>query len=433
MNKVEELARENALTAAAGAGETTEAAGRRLRVVRIIDRLNVGGPAKHVVWLSAGLDSKRFETVLITGTVPRGEGDMSYFARSEGVEPVIIREMSRELGPRDIVVIAKLLKELWRARPDIVHTHKSKAGAAGRIAATIYKWLVPSSLWLKPRECRVVHTYHGHIFHSYYGAAKTRLFLSIDRMLARFCTDRIITISEQQRRELAHRFKVGPGDRFRVVPLGIDCDEAGESHGSLAAEFGISPLELVVGTVGRLCEVKNYGLLLDASARALGPRERLVIIGDGHLRRELEEKARALAMSDRVVFTGFRRDAPSLYRELDILALTSLNEGTPLTLIEAMNAGIPVVSTEVGGVTDIMGARREGGDGFTVWDHGLTVASGDAAGFARALRFLIERPDLRREMGSRGSAFVRARLSRDRLVEDIERLYEEVINHGDLT
>jgi glycosyltransferase involved in cell wall biosynthesis len=174
--------------------------------------------------------------------------------------------------------------------------------------------------------------------------------------------------------------------------------------------------------------VKNYGLLLDASARALGPRERLVIIGDGHLRRELEEKARALAISDRVVFTGFRRDAPSLYGELDILALTSLNEGTPLTLIEAMNAGVPVVSTEVGGVPDIMGARRDVGDGFTVWDHGLTVASGDAEAFARALRFLIERPDLRREMGSRGSAFVRARLSRDRLVEDIERLYEEVIN-----
>ncbi|HYP26509.1 MAG TPA: glycosyltransferase [Blastocatellia bacterium] len=423
---------ENVLSATKGAGEMAEAA-RRLRVVRIIDRLNVGGPAKHVVWLAAGLDSKRFETVLITGTVPEGEGDMSYFARSEGVEPVIIREMSRELGPRDLVVIFKLLKELWRVRPDIVHTHKSKAGAAGRVAAMIYKWLTPSALWLRPRGCRVVHTYHGHIFHSYYGAAKTRLFLSIDRMLARFCTDCIITISEQQRRELAHRFRIGPRDRFRVVPLGIDCDEAGDRHGSLAEEFGIAPHELVVGTVGRLCGVKNYALLLDASARALGPGERLVIVGDGHLRRELEEKALALAMGDRVVFTGFRSDAPSLYRDLDVLALTSLNEGTPLTLIEAMNAGLPVVSTEVGGVPDIMGARRDARDGFTVWDHGLTVASGDAEAFALALRYLLGRPDLRREMGARGRAFVRARLSRDRLVGDMERLYEEVINQGDLT
>jgi glycosyltransferase involved in cell wall biosynthesis len=415
---VEDLVGENAFGVAMS---------RRLRVVRIIDRLNVGGPAKHVVWLAAGLDSKRFETVLITGTVPEGEGDMSYFARSEGVEPVVIPEMSRELGPRDIVVIAKLLRELFRVRPDIVHTHKSKAGAAGRVAAMAYRWLVPSALWLKPRECRVVHTYHGHIFHSYYGAAKTRLFLYIDRMLARFCTDCIITISEQQRQELAERFRIGPGARFRVVPLGIDCDEAASAHGSLAGELGPAPRGVVVGTVGRLCEVKNYGLLLEASARALAQDARLVIIGDGHLRRQLEEQARTLAIADRVLFTGFRKDAPSLYSELDIVALTSLNEGTPLTLIEAMNAAIPVVSTEVGGVIDIMGARLGSRDGFSVWEHGLTAPSGDAEAFARALRFLIDRPDLRREMGARGRAFVRSRLSRDRLVEDIERLYEEVI------
>lgn len=426
MNKVEDLVRENIIGVAGRACETNELAKRPLRIVRIIDRLNVGGPAKHVVWLAAGLDSKRFETVLITGTVPASEGDMSYFARSAGVEPVIIREMSREPGPRDIIVIAKLLKELWRIRPDIVHTHKSKAGAAGRIAAMIYKWFVPSSLWLKPRECRVVHTYHGHIFHSYYGPAKTRLFLAIDRALGRFCTDRIITISEQQRHELADRFRIGPEDRFRVVPLGIDCDEAGSAPGSLAREFGIAPQEVIVGTVGRLCEVKNYGLLLEASARVLGEGSRLVIIGDGHLRQELEARARELAIADRVIFTGFREDAPSLYSDLDIVALTSLNEGTPLTLIEAMNAGRPVVSTEVGGVVDILGARLHDRDGFTIREHGLTAPSQDSEAFARALRFLIDRPSLRREMGARGRAFVKTRLSRDRLVEDIEQLYEEV-------
>jgi len=428
MGEAQDPLSEHISGAADEAGETTGAASRRLRVVRIIDRLNVGGPAKHVVWLAAGLDSRRFETVLITGTVPEGEGDMSYFAGSAGVDPVVIREMSREPGPRDIVVIAKLLKELWRIRPDIVHTHKSKAGATGRIAATIYRWLTPSSLWLKPRACGIVHTYHGHIFHSYYGAAKTRLFILIDRTLARFCTDCIIAISEHQRQELAVRFRIGPWDRFRVVPLGIDCDEAGGRQGSLAKEFGFAPREVIVGTVGRLCEVKNYGLLLDASARALGEGERLVIIGDGHLRQELEEKARGLVIADRVVFTGFRRDAASLYSDLDIVALTSLNEGTPLTLIEAMNAGLPVVATEVGGIVDIMGARLETRGGFSIWEHGLTAPSQDAEAFAGALRFLLDRADLRREMGARGRAFVKARLGRDRLVEDMGQLYEEVLS-----
>src|SRR5689334_13142573 len=133
----------------------------RIRVVRIIDRLNVGGPAKHVTWLTAGLDPERFETTLITGVVPEGEGDMGYFARAAGVEPIVIEEMSRELGFGDVIVIFKILRELFRLKPQIVHTHKAKAGAVGRVAATIYKWLTPSALRLRRRKLAVVHTYHG--------------------------------------------------------------------------------------------------------------------------------------------------------------------------------------------------------------------------------------------------------------------------------
>src|SRR5215813_15076203 len=200
-----------------------------IRVVRIIDRLNIGGPAKHVTWLTAGLDPERFETTLITGVVPAGEGDMSYFARAAGVSPLVIEEMSRELSLGDMVVIFKILRELFRLKPHIVHTHKAKAGAVGRVAALIYKWLTPTALWLRPRKVGIVHTYHGHIFHSYYGAAKTRLFLVIERALARFCTDRIVTISEQQRDEICRKFKVGRSDQFRVIPLGIDFNESGIS------------------------------------------------------------------------------------------------------------------------------------------------------------------------------------------------------------
>lgn len=405
----------------------------RIRVVRVIDRLNIGGPAKHVVWLTAGLSENEFETTLITGTVPKGEGDMSYFARDCEVEPVVISEMSRELGLRDIIVIVKLLLQFLKLKPQIIHTHKAKAGAAGRVAAMIYKWLTPSALWLRPRQCRIVHTYHGHVFHSYYGRLKTRLFILIERVLARTCTDRIIVVSEQQRREICEAFRVGRREQFRVVPLGIDFEELVEDRGALRREYGVSDDEVAIGIVGRLCEVKNHSMLLESAARLMegcngnGPRTRFVIVGDGHLRADLEGQARDLGVADKTVFTGFREDATSLYAGLDIAALTSLNEGTPLTLIEAMCCGRAVAATEVGGVVDVMGSRRASLDGFTVWDHGVTAPSRDAEAFARALRFLAERPELRREMGERGRAFVRARLSRDRLLSDIETLYRELI------
>ncbi len=403
-----------------------------LRVMRIIDRLNVGGPARHVVWLASGLGAGEFETTLITGTVPEGEGDMTYFAQEAGVEPVVIKQMSRELSPRDALVIARLLARMWKFKPDIVHTHKAKAGAAGRIAATLYRWLTPSALLLKPRRCRIVHTYHGHIFHSYYGAARTRLFILIERALARFCTDRIVVVSEQQRKEISETFRIGRPEQFQVIRLGLDFKAApGEGRG-LREQFAIPESGLLVGIVGRLCEVKNHAMFLEAAARlkqerqAEAPDVRFTLIGDGHLRAELERQAGEIGISDRVAFTGFRKDVASLYRDLDIVALTSLNEGTPLTLIEAMSHGLPVVATEVGGVVDILGRRREADEGFTVWDHGVSAPSRDSEGFARALRFLIERPDLRREMGERGRAFVYTHLSYERLLSDIRMLYQEL-------
>jgi glycosyltransferase involved in cell wall biosynthesis len=400
----------------------------RIRVVRIIDRLNVGGPAKHVTWLTAGLDPGRFETTLITGVVPESEGDMSYFARAAGVEPIVIEEMGRELSLGDVVVIFKILRELFRLKPHIVHTHKAKAGAVGRVAATIYKWLTPSALRLRPRELGVVHTYHGHVFHSYYGAAKTRLFIAIERALARFCADRIVAISERQREEICRSFKVGRFEQFTVIPLGIDFDEIDSRRGRLRREIGVGADDVLVGVVGRLCEVKNHAMLIESAAKLRAAGTTFVIVGDGHLRAELEAQARAAGLDGSVIFTGFRGDAASLYADFDIAALTSLNEGTPLALIEAMGCGCAAASTEVGGVADLMGGRRETLDGFTVWDHGVTAPSRDVNAFTNGLTYLIDRPRLRREMGERGRAFVSSRLSKGRLVGDIENLYRGLIH-----
>ena len=405
---------------------------RRCRVARIIDRLNIGGPAKHVTWLTAGLEERGFATTLITGRVPPGEGDMAYFAAEAGITPLVIDDMSRELTPRDVIVVLKLFGVLRRVQPAIVHTHKAKAGAVGRVAAWLYRWSTPSALILRPRRCAIVHTYHGHVFHGYFGALKSWVIVAIERLLAR-TTDRILVVSEQQRSEICGRFGIGRPGQFRVVPLGIDVGEAAPAPGSFRRELGFNALTPLVAIVGRLSEVKNHAMFLEAAARVLAMEDeacraaRFVAVGDGHLRADLEARASALGLAGRVTFTGFRKDATSLYADFDVVALTSVNEGTPVTLIEAMRSGRAVLSTEVGGVVDILGARGPSLDGFTVWDHGITVPSGDVQTFARGLRYLLLHPDVRREMGERGRRFVAGNLSVERLLDDIESLYRGLL------
>src|SRR6266853_2594112 len=140
-----------------------------MKILRIIARLNVGGPARHVVWLTEGLQQYGCETLLVTGVVPPGEDDMSYVAEASGVQPFTLPQMSREISVKDALTIWKLFRLMRRERPDIVHTHTAKAGTVGRVAGMMYRWLTPGTLVGKPRRCRLVHTYHGHVFHGYYG------------------------------------------------------------------------------------------------------------------------------------------------------------------------------------------------------------------------------------------------------------------------
>src|SRR5215510_345181 len=180
-----------------------------MKILRIIARLNVGGPARHVVWLADGMKAAGYETLVVAGVVPPGEDDMAYVAAQSEVTPLIIPEMSREISAQDLLATWKLFRLMLRERPAIVHTHTAKAGTVGRVAGLMYRWLTPAALIGRPRRCRFVHTYHGHVFHSYYGRYKTRLFLTVERLLARVVTDRIIVISNQQRHEINQEFRVG--------------------------------------------------------------------------------------------------------------------------------------------------------------------------------------------------------------------------------
>ncbi len=411
-----------------------------MKIVRVIARLNVGGPARHVVWLTAGLQGSDCESLLVAGMVPPGEEDMGYFAADHGVAPLLIPQMSREISFKDALTIWKLYRLFCRERPDVVHTHTAKAGTVGRIAGLLYRWLTPSTLLGRPRQCLFVHTYHGHIFHSYYGPLKTRLVLSIEKVLARLITDRIVVVSEQQRREIQERFGVGRPDQFVVIPLGLDTHSFAEWRNRrqlFRDELGSTKDELLVGIVGRLTEIKNHELFLRAVAllkerladEKSRPRVRFVVIGDGSLRDRLEVQARALGLVEDVIFVGTRRDPENFYAALDIVALTSLNEGTPLTLIEAMANARPVIATAVGGVVDLLGETVEDHQNkrYTVCRRGLSIQSNDPVAVAAGLFHLIENPELRTELGSRGQEYVVSNYSRERLLDDMKTLYKQLL------
>src|SRR5215204_674165 len=417
-----------------------------MKVLRIIARLNVGGPARHVAWLEAGLRGRGVESLLVAGVVPPGEDDMGYFAESLGVRPYVIPQMSREISPRDALASWKLFRLMLRERPDLVHTHTAKAGTVGRVAGLLYRWLTPAALIGKPRACRFVHTYHGHVFHSYYGRWKTRVFIAVEQALARLATDRIVVISPQQLEEIHGRFRVGRREQFEVIPLGLDTrafDDWPARRHALRHEWGAGEGDILIGIVGRLTEVKNHRLFLEAAAlfkkrRAFeaesggrrpegAGRVRFVVVGDGHLRAELEAHAGALGLLDDVEFAGLRDDPENFYPALDVVALTSRNEGTPLTLIEAMANARACVATAVGGVVDLLGGVAEQElrrpHAWQVCERGIQVRPGDPEAFADALAHLIADGELRRALGARGREYVERNYSVERLVADVRRLY----------
>ena len=377
-----------------------------IRVVRVISRLNIGGPAIHTVLLTAGLNGHGFESLLVTGTPGDEEGDMSYVARDRGVAPTIIPELGRELSWRDDLTAFLTLVRLFRSfRPHIVHTHTAKAGAVGRLAAAVAG--VPIR----------VHTFHGHVFRGYFSPLKTQAFLWIERALGRL-TQAVVAISERQRRDLCEVYRIVPSTRCTVIPLGFDLAPFASCEarrGTLRREMGVEGDVPLVGIVGRLVPIKDHAMFLRAARRVRDtyPSARFVIVGDGELRPALERAVADLGLTECVHFLGWRRDLDAVYADLDVVALTSINEGTPVAVIEAMASGRAVVATDVGGVGDVVAAGRTG----------LLVPMGDAEACADAVSRLLGDAVLRAEMGRVGRERVLARYGSERLVADVRQLY----------
>jgi glycosyltransferase involved in cell wall biosynthesis len=385
-----------------------------LKILRIIARLNVGGPARHVALLNAGLQARGHDTRLVYGALDTGESSLEGPARESGIPLVRVADLGRSVRPgSDIRAFATLLRLMFRERPDVVHTHTAKAGTLGRLAAFVY-----NRTRRRSRRALVVHTFHGHVFEGYFRERTSRLVCSTERMLARI-TDLVVTISPRQKHDIVERFAVASAAKTVVVPLGLDLEPlfaVSTDARNLRRPIGASADDVVVGYVGRMVPVKDLSTLVRAFAvaRASVPKLRLVLAGDGPERTTVEHLAKDLDVLDRLHFLGWVEDLPALYATLDIFALSSLNEGTPVAAIEAMSAARAVASTQVGGVADVIEAGVSG----------LLVPAQDVNALASALVRLATDPALRLRMGQAGRELARVRYSHTRLVNDIDELYE---------
>ncbi|TAN61913.1 glycosyltransferase family 1 protein [bacterium] len=408
----------------------------KIKVLRIIARLNIGGPAIHTTLLTAGLDKNRFSSLLVCGAISKGEGDMGYYAAQKGVRPIFIPQLRRELNPfNDLMALAKIFKIVLREKPDIIHTHTAKAGTLGRIAGIIYnlsmRLLCPAFGWARNDRwnstIKLIHTFHGHVFDGYFNSFANKIFVIIEKILASF-TDKIITVSGNVKSELIS-LGIAEKGKIEVIPLGFELDNFLEIRPKVTTET------LSIGIVGRLVPVKNHYLFLESAnllrlslvSEAEPFKLRFIIVGDGELRRELEECAHALNLSEYVEFAGWQKGLPQVYADLDIVCLTSLNEGTPVSLIEAMASSKAIVATDVGGVRDLLGEELESfralQNGFNVRHRGVTVKSNDVNAFARALKLVLEDKELRKNLSISGREYVKNKFTRERLVADTEELY----------
>ena len=387
----------------------------------IINRLNLGGPAFHVAILSKYLQ-EGFDVLLLAGTKEDSEESSDFIVKEMGLTFTRLKEMKRSINPfgdyRSYKEIRKIIKQF---KPDIVHTHAAKAGALGRLAAFNEK--VPV----------IVHTFHGHIFHSYFHPLKSKIFLWIERYLAKR-SSAIIAISESQKKELTDHYKLCNPSKIKIIPLGFDLSRFRENIESKRIDFRkkffLEDDEIAVGIIGRLVPVKNHTLFINSAARILGntsKKVRFFIIGDGESRTALLKQASMLGIdhsyypevkkkSD-LIFTSWIKDVDVCVSGLDIIALCSFNEGTPVSLIEAQAGNKPIISTNVGGIENVVK------DGETA----LLVNNNDFNDFHKTLLKLIEDDELRTRLGTNSWEFVKEKFHYTRLIREMSELYLSIL------
>jgi glycosyltransferase involved in cell wall biosynthesis len=391
------------------------------RILRILNRFNLGGPTYNAAYLTKYLDND-YETLLVGGVNGASEKNSQFILNQLGIDPLIIPSMKREVSPADdyksYLYLTKIIRDF---NPQIVHTHASKAGAIGRLAA------------INQNVPVIVHTFHGHVFDSYFGPLKTSVYKNIERYLAKK-TSRIIAISENQKYDLTQRFQICPEEKVSVIPLGFDLSRfrknMDEKRVVFRQKYQVRDDEIAIGIIGRLVPIKNHSMFLEALKmvqKRTDKKVRAFIVGDGETREILKQKAIHLGIDyinglgdynpATLTFTSWITEMDYVNAGLDIVALTSLNEGTPVSLIEAQAAGKPIVTTNVGGIEDVV----------LPFETALLAEKSNTSDFADKLLMLIQDDDLRARMASKGWEHVRDNYHYARLVRDTEVLYDRLL------
>jgi glycosyltransferase involved in cell wall biosynthesis len=387
---------------------------RKIKILRIINRFNIGGPTYNATFLTRFM-SDEFETILIGGLPEKGEADSLHILNDYGVKPILIPELRRNPNfISDRKALKKIKTIIKEFKPDIVHTHAAKAGALGRKAAFDCK--VPV----------VLHTFHGHVFHSYFGKFKSEVYRRIEKRLASKSSG-IIAISDQQKIELSEKFAIADKNKIEVIPLGFDLNQFQDNleikRKKTRDKYNLSNDQIAVAIIGRLAPIKNHKLFLDTIDivnRQTSKKTVFFIVGDGETRKEIEEQIEQIKINQSIDIrlTSWIRDIQTFNAGMDIICLTSNNEGTPVSLIEAQACNIPVISTDVGGVKDIVFNN----------ETGFIVPKNNVEKFAEKLLLLIEDKKKREKMSQNGWSFVKDNFHYQRLVKDMELYYKKLLN-----
>lgn len=390
------------------------------KILRILNRFNVGGPVQNVTLLTKFLEDE-YETLLIGGKSEANEESSLYVLEKYNVKPLLIEELQRSINPfQDLKAYWRVRKIIREFKPDIVHTHASKAGAIGRLAAKHEGVQI------------IVHTFHGHVFHSYFGKIKSNIFQIIERYLASF-SDAIIAISDKLNKELSVDYKIAEPSKIRTIPLGFDLDlftsDLDVKRKNYRTKWKVKEDEILVGIVGRLVPVKNHALLIDAAKiiqAKTTKKVRYILVGDGESRAEIEAKIKENQFTytyktagngkEDFILTSWEQNTPEVYAGVDIVCLSSFNEGTPVSLIEAQAAGKPIVSTRVGGIENVVLENKS-----------ALLTEIDANEYAEALLKLIEDEGFRKAMQGAGREFSLSKFHYNRLAADFKKLYKELL------
>jgi glycosyltransferase involved in cell wall biosynthesis len=384
------------------------------KVLLIVNRFNIGGLVLNVALLEKYLKPE-FETMLIGGVPDKEESDCLYMLEALGVKATVIESLQRKISfANDRKAYKKIIAIIKEYQPDIVHTHASKAGALGRIAA---------------KKCNVpiiLHTFHGHVFHSYFGKTKTFVYKNIERWLSKKSTG-IIAISEQQKKELSTIHKICKPEKTHVIPYGFELDKFGENFHEkrtrIRTQYNIDENEVAIAIIGRLVPIKDHSFFLEVIQKMLSNENlpiKVFIVGNGSEWNPIQTEVERINLNfgNKILMTSWITDIPIFNAGMDIIALTSKNEGTPMSIIEAQATGVATISTNVGGVADVMLEN----------ESGFIIPKGDVDLYCEKLAFLIKNKEIREKMSQNGKNFVQNKFGYKTLIKNTSDYYMQLLN-----